>query len=191
MSNAVPVEMKSAGQQGAHVVLEDIYRRHFMEMCAAIRKAFGPGPPDPEDVVQAAFLKYAGLKDPKGVQNPRAFLYKTARNIVLDHKKKKKTIEAHIAEVLGDDTDDLLEQITPERVLVEKDRFERMIDVTRRLPHKQRTILRMSRVEGKSYAEIHATTGWSMGDISRQMNAALEALAVAVEAGEDPTGLGS
>ena len=173
----------SANTAGAVNPLDDLYRAYFREMCGRIARLFGPGPPEPEDVVQAAFVKYASLPSPDSIENPRAFVYKTARNIVLDHKRRAKNAAAYIDAVLADDNQKKLEEITPERVLVEKDRFELMIAAAQKLPRKQQRVLIMNRVEGKSYAEISRETGWSAGDISRQMTMAIEALGEAVERG--------
>ena len=51
----------------------------------------------------------------------------------------------------------------------------------RALPKKQQVILAMSRLEGKSYREIREETGWSAGDISRNMNAGIAALVIALK----------
>lgn len=167
--------------------LEDLYRTYFLEMVGRIAKLFGPGPPDPEDVVQAAFVRYASLKSTDEIENPRAFVYKAARNIVLDHKRRAKNAQAYIDAVLADAGATNLEEITPERVLVQKNRFELMIAAAQKLPRKQQRVLIMNRVEGKSYAEIARETGWSAGDISRQMSMAVEALGEAIERGRRKT----
>ena len=76
--------------------LDALYRNHFPELCANIRKSFGSGPPEPEDAVQTAFAKFAKLENPAAVRAPRAFLYIAARNVILDHKRSAKV--AHAAE---------------------------------------------------------------------------------------------
>lgn len=161
--------------------LDALYRDHFADLCANIRKSFGAGPPEPEDAVQTAFEKFAKLRNPGAVRDARAFLYISARNVVLDHKRSAKVADAYIAEQIALDHELKLEGITPERVVVSKERFDILVEAMRALPQKQRVILAMSRLEGKSYAQIREETGWSAGDISRNMNAGISALVIALK----------
>ena len=161
--------------------LDALYRNHFPELCANIRKSFGSGPPEPEDAVQTAFAKFAKLENPAAVRAPRAFLYIAARNVILDHKRSAKVADAYIAEQIALDLELKLVRITPERVVVAKQRVETLIEAMRTLPKKQLVILAMSRLEGKSYREIREETVWSAGDISRNMNAGISALVIALK----------
>lgn len=161
--------------------LDALYRDHFADLCANIRKSFGAGPPEPEDAVQTAFAKFASLDNPGDIRNARAFLYIAARNVMLDHKRSAKVADAYIAEQIALDHELKLEGITPERVVVSKERFDILVETMRTLPKKQQVILTMSRLEGKSYREIREETGWSAGDISRNMNAGVSALVIALK----------
>lgn len=161
--------------------LDALYREHFDELCVSIRNSFGAGPPEPEDAVQAAFAKFAGIKDPGKIRDARSFLYIMARNIILDFKRSRKTSDAYIDEQIALDRDLILEGITPERVVLWKQRFETLVDAMRTLPRKQQKILYMNRLEGKSYREISKETGWSAADISRNMNAGIRTLATSLE----------
>ena len=163
--------------------LDDLYRRFFQPLTGAIRKAFGAGPPEPEDVAQAAFVRYAAMDDASRVRDPQAFLFMTARNIVMDHKRKAKRNDAYVADQLAYDPDFQLEEITPERVLEEKERFEILVAAMQELPRKQQTVLAMSRLQGKTYEQIIKETGWSLGDISRNLNAGKTALREALQRG--------
>lgn len=176
----------SPQRQGAtaNARLDGLYRAHFSALCANIRKSFGTGPPEPEDAVQTAFEKFAKLENPDSVKDARAFLYVAARNVVLDHKRSAKVANAYIAEQIALDYELKLEGITPERVVESKQRFETLVAAMRSLPEKQQLILAMSRLEGKSYREIHEQTGWSTGDISRNMKAGISTLVIALKRAE-------
>lgn len=164
--------------------LDDIYRAYFRPLSAAIAKAFGQGPPEPEEVVQTAFLKFIGLKDRGKVLSARAFLYTAARNIIIDDRRRARRADAYVAAQLAYDSQFALEEITPERVLGEKERFDVMAAAMRKLPRKQQVVLTMNRLQGKSYEQIVRETGWSLGDISRNLNAGKQALMEALEAAE-------
>ncbi len=171
---AAPVP-HTASQKGGAGPLEKLYRQYAAELVKYIHKTFGAGPPDPEDVVQAAFVRYANMAAPEKVQNSRAFLYATARNIILDHKRYDKRTEAFIDDVIRD-AEQNLDKITPEDVSLQREQFEIMVSVIKKLPRKQGIILTMNRLHGKTYTEISRETGWSLGDISRQLNAGLGAI---------------
>lgn len=163
--------------------LDALYRAHFTELVAKVRAAFGSGPPEPEDAVQTAFMKFARLQDRSAVANPRNFLFISAQNIIFDHRRMTRTANAYIAEQLALDTELALEQITPERVVVAKERFSILAEAMRQLPQKQQVLLAMSRLEGKTYREIAAETGYSLADVGRNINQAITTLVIALKRG--------
>lgn len=79
---------------------EQAYRQYWSKLCKYVNTKFGPGPPDPEDVAQLAFTRYAALENPAEVKNPRAYLYSTARNIVFDHYRKGKVARTEMVKSL-------------------------------------------------------------------------------------------
>ena len=170
-----------AAQAGGDALAE-LYRRYWHELCKYLNRKFGSGPPDPEDIAQTAFAKFAALDKAQEIRNPRAFLYTTARNLVLDYKRKQHTTESYIESALHSVGEEILDQISPEHVLIEKERIRILADVMRRLPRKQQRIVALSRLQGKSYAEIARQTGWSQADISRQMTRIMKKLDAALAA---------
>ncbi|MCG8507580.1 MAG: sigma-70 family RNA polymerase sigma factor [Sphingomonadales bacterium] len=143
--------------------LGDVYRRFWSDLCRYVHGTFGSGPPDPEDVAQTAFTKFAALDAPHAVRNPKAFLITTARNIVLDHHKVAKSRNGHLKQIAEDgktihaDLDDL----TPERVLLGKEELGVLRQVLERLPKKRRELLLLQRVHGLSYVDLSKRTGLS------------------------------
>lgn len=170
------VRRQPAADLSGDAGLDEIYRAYFQPLSAAIARTFGQGPPDPEEIVQAAFLKFMRMEDRSRVENARAFLFASARNIMLDHKRRSRRAEAYVAEQLAFDPAFQLEEISPERVLESKDRLEVLTEAMKALPYKQQVVLTLSRLHGKTYAEIIEVTGWSLGDISRNLNAGKAAL---------------
>lgn len=168
-------------ESAVEVDVDDLYRTHFKSLVAGIRASFGSGPPDPEDVVQSAFMKFARLEDKASISNPRNFIYIAAQNLVLDHKRSAKTANAYIAEQLAFDSELALERITPERVVEAKERFNILVAAMRDLPKKQRVLLAMSRLEGKTYREIASETGYSLADVGRNVNQAITSLVIALK----------
>lgn len=162
--------------------LEQAYRQYWSELCKYINTKFGPGPPDPEDVAQLAFARYAALENSAEVKNPRAYLYSTARNIVFDHYRKDKVARSYADDIQAQPELYGLEEITPEHVSIERDRLNIISEAIRRLPEKQQVVLTLKRGHGATYAQIAARTGWSIADISRQLARALETLSAVRDA---------
>src|SRR5690242_5843682 len=61
--------------------VEELYRNHFANLCRTLRRIYGNGPPEPEDLAQQAFEKITSLRSLDYVENPRAFLFKVAINL--------------------------------------------------------------------------------------------------------------
>jgi RNA polymerase sigma factor (sigma-70 family) len=180
---AASAASKDVGDPGLTTTagFETLYRDYWAELCRKLQRNFGAGPPDPEDVVQAAFARLAALKDPAGVKNPRAFLFATARNIVFDHKRQQKRHFDYARGVLAENSTLDLDELTPERVYMHSERFEIVRRTIEKLPEKQRVVLNLHRNHGRTYQQIADETGWSYGDVYRQMEAALATLTGALK----------
>lgn len=155
---------------------ELIYRQYWSELCKYIFKTFGAGPPDPQDVAQEAFAKFANLENTDQIENKRAYLYRTARNIVLEHKRKEIVAGAYIDDALYRSGGIVLEELTPERIIIERERFSIVNLAFKGLTQKQKIVLTLKQYHGATFAEITKRTGWSTGDVSRQLSTALDIL---------------
>ena len=87
-SHAPPPER---GQSSDDAALAALYREHGEQLAAYLRKAFGDGPPDPDDVAQEAFHRLVRQESLDRINNLRAFLWRTARNILLSQKRNIET----------------------------------------------------------------------------------------------------
>ncbi len=165
--------------------LNDIYRLHQPELCRYLNKTFGAGPPDPEDVVQAAFTKFAALEKPEKIENPRAFLFRTAHNIALNELRKTATHNGYAKEIENTTGGRILDEVDAERVLIAKEKAEVLEAAIKRLPKKNRRLLLLHRIHGLSYAKISRQTGISQTQVKRLI---AESLAECSEAlrGQDP-----
>lgn len=136
-----------------------LYRRHWVELCAYARRTFGAGPPEPEDIVQAAFARFAALPENTEVANPRAFLFRTAHNIGLDARRSAArgmaaSLDPQFPRADGHD-------FSPEDVLVSRDELARLEAAIAALKPRQRTALLLHRLDGLGFAEIGRRMGVS------------------------------
>lgn len=171
--------------QARATFVEALYRRHWGDLCKLMARLYGPGPPEPEDLAQAAFTKITQLERFDHIRNPRAFLFKVAVNIALKSIGRIARTRAFLAEQLND-PDIMMEEISPERVYEDRERLDAVERAMAGLTPKQREIVVRSRIKGETYAQISAAKGWSQADISRQLKAALAVLEEARDAATDP-----
>ena len=165
---------------------EDLYRNYWADLCRQVRTAFGAGPPEPEDVAQAAFERLASVQNPERIHNPRGFLLVTARNIVLDHKRRSGKHFEYARVVVAEHSDLKMDDLSPERLLIHKERFLSLRQAIEKLPHKQKVVLRLHRQQGYTYQQIADETGWSYGDVNRQVDNALASLSQALKNSASP-----
>ena len=173
VDKALPADPVSQERAGEGEFLDGIYRRYWTELTRYVSKTFGAGPPDPEDVAQAAFTKFASLENQKEIRNPRAFLYRTAHNFVISHHRKQGTRFRYMESEKLDNTKKMGDQITPERVLIAKERMKILERALWKMPRKRRRFLLMNRFDGLSYAEISRQAGLSQSVVRKHVEKAL------------------
>ncbi|MEM8985151.1 MAG: sigma-70 family RNA polymerase sigma factor [Pseudomonadota bacterium] len=114
--------------------VSSLYDRYAGQLIASLRKSFGDGPPDPDDIAHQAFQKLLEREDLHKVSNLRAYLWRTARNLVLANKRSEVSRSRYDFEVeqlffpLKNDVS------TPERVLVVKEQLEAISDILAEMP---------------------------------------------------------
>lgn len=121
------------------------------------------------DFVQESFRRILGHR-PEG---PRAFLGRTATNLVREARRaaRRRHADFHVP------FDDLvLRGPDPHPQLEARDALSRVDCAMRGLKPKTRDIFLMSRIEGKSYAEIGAMMGMSEEGVKKQVATAMNVL---------------
>ena len=138
-------------------------------MIAGIRLRFGNGPPDPEDVVQEAFRRVYEYENLSAVQNIKAFIWRTARNLVLDSKKTTKTrasfdfeIERLYFPIRGDN-------LSPENVVCAREQLRTINQILSRMPERRRDAFIMYRVSGLTLQTIADKFGVSVPAVRKQV----------------------
>ena len=157
--------------------LDALYARHWAALCSYIKKHFGPGPPEPEDVAQDAFMKFAAIVDRNAIENPRAYLFRTAHNVLVDEHRRlalRRTKGGHA------EASSVSEDRTPERVLVGRERLEILSRSVRAMPAARRRSFLFNRMQGLSCAQIARMTGYSESAIKKHIDLALKDLEAAL-----------
>lgn len=160
--------------------LEALYRRYWRELLAYVATNFGSGPPEPEDVVQSAFTKLAHQNMAK-IKNPRAFLYTTARNVVIDFRRKAARHRAHAEATSSLNVFANMSEIDGERVLLGKEEIAVMMQTLHRLPRAQRRMFLLSRLHDMSFEEIARQEGTTPGAVRKKVSRAMAKCAMALQ----------
>lgn len=174
MSEARGSEEREAGDGTS---FGELYRQHWTNLCKYVRRNFGSGPPDPEDVAQQAFERLSG--SPSVVENVGPFLRRTARNLVIDHHRSSLRTHNVMAEISI--LDGKYADHSPEDVLSSKEELSILNNAIAKLPAKERVALLMHRVDGASFTEIAAYFGVSHSGARLLVSRAFERCAAAME----------
>ena len=115
-----------------------------------------------EDVAQEVFLRLQQNRE--NVGQPRAWAYRTARNLVIDHFRKKRQTN------LGESLQELPAEATrfnPALLAEKRETYEMIQEKMNDLSARHREVLRLKFQEGLKYAEIAevidepvTTVGW-------------------------------
>lgn len=162
--------------------VERAYRQHWADLCRYVRRKFGPGPPEPEEVAQTAFARFAALDNPRAVDNPLAFLTRCSHNIVLDYRRRDEVRERLSEDIRLVDPEAMAVNDDIWRVLSGRERLRIVEDVIRAMEPKRRKILIMHAIHGLSYAEIARRLNLSQ---TRVIQLAASAVALCEQALED------
>ncbi len=132
---------------------------------------------DAEDLAGKVFMKtWDYLAQGNKIENMRAFIYRSAHNMIVDfYKTSKKDREISIHS-FGDDTIDI-----PEESSIERDTETKMLieDVTKKLeelPEQYKEIIVLRYINDLSISEIAQTTGMTENNVSVKLHRATETL---------------
>lgn len=135
------------------------------------------------DLVQDLFLRVAERPDIGDLENVRAYLYRMAGNLAIDHERRLARQSGVLAAVqnVPDVVDD---HPGPQSILEGKDRLARVTAAIADLPDLSQEIFRRNRLEGHSYAEVARQLSISESSVQKHL---ARALAHALAAIEDET----
>lgn len=163
---AVPIGADSSA------LLDELYRDHRHPLARYIATRFGAGPPEPEEVAQAAFAKLAASSVAE-IADPRGYLYTIACNIVIDHQRRSGHRDAIHRDLSAFGGPEELSETSPERVLLAKERFAIFEEALRAMPTMRRRIFLLVRVEGNSPREVALQFGMKEAAVHQHVSRAL------------------
>jgi len=129
-------------------------------------------PAEAEDVVQESFLRLWRVRKTSKILNPRAFLFRTASNRIIDLQRKQQ-VRHRKAEELASEVELSSSDPTPEQHATSTEWIKEFYRVVEQLPPKCRRVFLMNKVQGISYSEIALRLGVSQGTVEKHMSRAL------------------
>jgi RNA polymerase sigma factor (sigma-70 family) len=151
--------------------LADLYRQHWGELYAYVKRTFGRGPPEPEDVAQSAFAQFAARPDWRDLEHPRAFLYRVAHNLVIDFHRSEAVRSRFVKERVSarSNSDDL----HAERVISAKEQLSIVETALSYMEPKRRAVFVLNRIHELSFAEIGRRMNMPETTVKRHVSAAV------------------
>lgn len=162
------------------LALEQLYQNHLGELVGYLRKAFGNGPPDPEDIAQEAFSRLAAQQDLSLIDNMRAFLWRTARNLLISQRRSAVArgkydfeIEHLFFAIKGPG-------LSPESVLEAKEQLEIIDKALNIMPERRRKAFLWHRIDGLSFTDIGRKLGIDRRAVVRHISIAATDIEIAL-----------
>ncbi len=155
-----------------------LYTAYRDELVRYVWRTFGSGPPDPEDVIQAAFTHFTALARPDLVSNPRAFLYRAARNFVVDEHRRAKTRDLAVTNGDISRMQGMTNELDAVRILSARERIKIIQDGVDEMQPALRNALTLHRIEGLNYVEVARRMGISQTHAKHLVK---EALAICLQ----------
>lgn len=124
------------------------------------------------DVAQETYLRLEGLAAVPELRNGRAFLFRIADNLAIDHQRGQAARGRRFAAIDDYDHQPSAEP-DPETALVHKQRLRSLALAVDELPPKCREVFLLHKIDGLSYGEIAGRLGISRSGVEKHMMKAL------------------
>ncbi|MEK9822287.1 MAG: sigma-70 family RNA polymerase sigma factor [Gammaproteobacteria bacterium] len=136
-----------------------------------------PNDEDANDLAQEAFLRMHKFQQSKDLENARAFLYRTANNLVIDQQRRARVHDRYMsAEMLPEHSDEDEDKFAPsaERTVSAKEELDRIYEIVDHMPVKVRRAFLLHRGKDMSYAEIASEMNVSTSMVEKYIIQALK-----------------
>jgi len=161
-------ELANSIQNSDPEAFKELYYRYFETLYLFLRRKTHNSNVA-EDLVQELFLRlWKGRNRLDPQKSIKAYLFKTANNLAIDHLRRKITRDNY----------SLQKQMQPVSIDTAKniDLKSEIVEILNQLPEDQRIIITLQRIEGFKYAEIAEIQNISIKTVEKKMGLALKTL---------------
>lgn len=127
---------------------------------------------DVEDLTQEVFARLLKRAELGEIANIEGYLFHTAANLLRERARKAARRPGDDASV-DPDLAESVEDFSPERILLGREAYARMVEALQELPERARTIFVLNRFEELSAAEIARRLGVSVSTVEKDMMRAI------------------
>jgi RNA polymerase sigma factor (sigma-70 family) len=122
------------------------------------------------DVVQETYARVIALGRSQAVAEPRALLYRVARNLLTDrHRRERMRDHESLDALTGADCPHARRDLQPEEALDASQYTNAMLDVIDKLPARCREAFVLNRFEGLTHAEVASRMGISRNMVAQHV----------------------
>lgn len=142
-------------------------RPHEAALRAYLRRRF-PGLPDPDDIVQEAYVRVLRMRETRTIVSPKSLLFVTARNVAVDQFRRRHATP--VDDLTSSDELNVIEDKPAANELLSREQELQLLGLAvQSLPERCRQIIMLKKIEGLSYEEIGQRLGISRNTISAQL----------------------
>lgn len=169
-AHAVAGQWKRMGRSRGTPLFEAI-ETYCDELTAFVRRKV-TCPDLTADIMQETWIRLASVSTPAAIENPRAFLYRIAGNLVIDHLRQQQTRAKYVAqEAPAEDVADA--QPSAESAIDAKQRLALLARAVDELPPRCRQVFLLRMFEGLDQADIAGSLGISRNMVEKHLRKAL------------------
>ena len=127
---------------------------------------------DAEDLTQEVFLRAFRASKKQEIENPKAFLFGVARNVMLaDSAKKTRSIISSIEDLSS--SSDFKEEISTEEDVESREKWQIFADATAELPPQCQKVFVLKKVYGFANKDIAVKLGISISTVEKHIASGL------------------
>jgi RNA polymerase sigma-70 factor (ECF subfamily) len=132
-----------------------------------------------EDIRHDIYVRVLESAEIQRPTSPKAFLFKTARNLLIDRARRDRIVSIESVEDL-DGLNVLLDEASPERTVSGRQQLQKVSIILGRMSKKSRDVLLLRRIEGLSQREVAQRLSITEAAVEKHVYRALRTLANAL-----------
>lgn len=150
----------------------DVFLANRDELVAFLRRKAGPRH-QPHDLLHDLFIRMSCLREASGIDNPKAYLFRAAANLVIDiaradrHRNEKMARVAADRLTAHDPAPDALQ------ATIDRERLRRLDRALAELPEETRAMIYLLRIDGLRYDAVARLFGVSKSTVEKRVAKAL------------------
>lgn len=138
----------------------------------AVRRYFNRrlgGGAESEDLTQEVFVRLLRRARLDQIDNIEGYLFHTAANLLRERSRQRIRRRMDAQAPIEDDFDDAFDELSPERILLGRETYRRMVEALQELPERVRTVFVLNRFEDMAGAQIARHLGVGVSTVEKDM----------------------